>query len=82
MLKNKFRNIALSLAVIMGVSLSTPAFAKSEYNSGDVLAFGSDLTKAQENELREFFDAPDGTRTIYITDETIIEQLGLDPTPF
>ena len=79
MLKNKFRNIALSLAVIMGVSLSTPAFAKSEYNSGDVLAFGSDLTKAQENELREFFDAPDGTRTIYITDETIIEQLGLDP---
>ena len=29
--------------------------------------------------LRKYFNAPDGTNTIYVTDEVIIEQLGLDP---
>ena len=79
MILNKFRKIALGLAVIMSVGLATPAYAKSEFNEGDILALGSDLTKAQEEEIRKFLDAPDGTKTIYVTDEIIIEQLGLDP---
>ena len=79
MLRNKFKNIAFSLAIIMGIGLATPVFAKSDYNPGDILALGSDLTDAQEAALRKYFNAPDGTNTIYVTDEVIIEQLGLDP---
>ena len=79
MLRNKFKNIAFSLAIIMGIGVATPVFAKSDYNPGDILALGSDLTDAQEAALRKYFNAPDGTNTIYVTDEVIIEQLGLDP---
>lgn len=79
MLRNKFKNIAFSLAIIMGIGVATPVFAKSDYNPGDILALGSDLTDAQKAALRKYFNAPDGTNTIYVTDEVIIEQLGLDP---
>ena len=79
MLRNKFKNIAFSLAIIMGIGVATPVFAKSDYNPGDILALGSDLTDAQEAALRKYFNAPDGTNTIYVTDEVIIKQLGLDP---
>ena len=79
MLRNKFKNIAFSLAIIMGIGVATPVFAKSDYNPGDILALGSDLTDAQEAALRKYFNAPDGTNTIYVTDKVIIEQLGLDP---
>ena len=79
MLRNKFKNIAFSLAIVMGIGVATPVFAKSDYNPGDILALGSDLTDAQEDALRKYFNAPDGTNTIYVTDEVIIEQLGLDP---
>lgn len=79
MLRNKFKNIAFSLVIIMGIGVATPVFAKSDYNPGDILALGSDLTDAQEAALRKYFNAPDGTNTIYVTDEVIIEQLGLDP---
>ena len=78
-LRNKFKNIAFSLAIVMGIGVATPVFAKSDYNPGDILALGSDLTDAQEAALRKYFNAPDGTNTIYVTDEVIIEQLGLDP---
>ena len=79
MLRNKFKNIAFSLAIVMGIGVATPVFAKSDYNPGDILALGSDLTDAQEAALRKYFNAPDGTNTIYVTDKVIIEQLGLDP---
>ena len=79
MLRNKFKNIAFSLVIIMGIGVATPVFAKSDYNPGDILALGSDLTDAQEAALRKYFNAPDGTNTIYVTDKVIIEQLGLDP---
>ena len=79
MLRNKFKNIAFSLAIIMGIGVATPVFAKSDYNPGDILALGSDLTDAQKAALRKYFNAPDGTNTIYVTDKVIIEQLGLDP---
>ena len=79
MLRNKFKNIAFSLAIVMGIGVATPVFAKSDYNPGDILALGSDLTDAQEAALRKYFNAPDGTNTIYVTDEVIIKQLGLDP---
>ncbi|MCQ2968941.1 MAG: DUF1002 domain-containing protein [Clostridium sp.] len=79
MIRNKFKNIALSLAIIMAMGMASPVFAKSAYNPGDILAIGSDLTDAQEAALRKYFNAPDGTNTIYVTDEVIIEQLGLDP---
>ena len=79
MVRNKLKNIALSLAVLMGLGMASPVFAKSDYNPGDILALGSDLTDAQEAALRKYFNAPDGTNTIYVTDEVIIKQLGLDP---
>lgn len=65
--------------VLMGLGMASPVFAKSDYNPGDILALGSDLTDAQEAALRKYFNAPDGTNTIYVTDEVIIKQLGLDP---
>lgn len=71
--------MALSIAVLMGLGMASPVFAKSDYNPGDILALGSDLTDAQEAALRKYFNAPDGTNTIYVTDEVIIKQLGLDP---
>lgn len=79
MVRNKLKNMALSLAVLMGLGMASPVFAKSDYNPGDILALGSDLTDAQEAALRKYFNAPDGTNTIYVTDEVIIKQLGLDP---
>lgn len=79
MVRNKLKNMALSLAVLMGLGMASPVFAKSDYNPGDILALGSDLTDAQEAALRKYFNAPDGINTIYVTDEVIIKQLGLDP---
>ena len=79
MVRNKLKNMALSIAVLMGLGMTSPVFAKSDYNPGDILALGSDLTDAQEAALRKYFNAPDGTNTIYVTDEVIIKQLGLDP---
>lgn len=79
MVRNKLKNMALSIAVLMGLGMASPVFAKSDYNQGDILALGSDLTDAQEAALRKYFNAPDGTNTIYVTDEVIIKQLGLDP---
>lgn len=79
MVRNKLKNMALSIAVLMGLGMASSVFAKSDYNPGDILALGSDLTDAQEAALRKYFNAPDGTNTIYVTDEVIIKQLGLDP---
>ena len=79
MVINKLKNMALSIAVLIGLGMASPVFAKSDYNPGDILALGSDLTDAQEAALRKYFNAPDGTNTIYVTDEVIIKQLGLDP---
>lgn len=79
MVRNKLKNMALSIAVLMGLGMASPVFAKSDYNPGDILALGSDLTDAQEAALRKYFNAPDGANTIYVTDEVIIKQLGLDP---
>ena len=79
MVRNKLKNMALSIAVLMGLGMASPVFAKSDYNPGDILALGSDLTDAQEAALRKYFNAPDGTNTIYVTDEVIIKQLCLDP---
>lgn len=79
MVRNKLKNMALSIALLMGLGMASPVFAKSDYNPGDILALGSDLTDAQEAALRKYFNAPDGTNTIYVTDEVIIKQLGLDP---
>lgn len=79
MVRNKLKNMALSIAVLMGLGMASPVFAKSDYNPGYILALGSDLTDAQEAALRKYFNAPDGTNTIYVTDEVIIKQLGLDP---
>lgn len=79
MVRNKLKNMALSIAVLMGLGMASPVFAKSDYNPGDILVLGSDLTDAQEAALRKYFNSPDGTNTIYVTDEVIIKQLGLDP---
>ena len=79
MLNNKLKKIALALAVAVGTSFASPIMAKSIVNTGDILALGSDLTITQKNKLLEYFGAPEDIETIYVTNEIIIEQLGLDP---
>ena len=36
MVRNKLKNMALSIAVLMGLVMASPVFAKSNYNPGDI----------------------------------------------
>ena len=73
----------LTLGLAIGLSLSTPAFAKSsfsgEYRQGEILSFGTNLTKNEETALREYFGVPADMEAIYVDNATAIEQLGLAP---
>lgn len=82
MKSNFIKTIALTLATTFMLSLPIKTFAQGEepvQAQGDVLTLGSDLTEAQKKSLLEYFKAPEGTRTVLVTDDTIIKQLGLDP---
>ena len=76
------KKIAFSLGIALVLNTSTPAFARStfvgEYAQGEILSFGSSLTKEQENKLRDYFNAPNDVETIYVTTEMVVNQLGLD----
>ena len=70
MVRNKLKNMALSIAVLMGLGMASPVFAKSDYNPGDILALGSDLTDAQEAALRKYFNAPEEIYTAIFVGNT------------
>lgn len=76
------KKIAFALGITLTLNISTPVFARSsfvgEYPQGEILSFGSSLSKEQEDKLREYFDAPDDIDAIYVTTEDVVNQLGLD----
>lgn len=73
----------LTLGLAIGLSLSTPVLAKTsfsgEYRQGEILSFGTSLTKNEEAELREYFGVPADMEAIYVDNATAIDQLGLAP---
>jgi len=80
MLKKTFKKLAicLSIFVCLGTPLNAFADVHGEYPTGEILSFGSNLNKAQENQLRKYFNAPDGIDAIYVDNSVAIKQLGLD----
>lgn len=76
------KKIAFALGITLTLNISTPVFARSsfvgEYPQGEILSFGSSLSKEQKDKLREYFDAPDDIDAIYVTTEDVVNQLGLD----
>ncbi len=84
MLKKGFmKQAVLALTVVASLGVSTTAFAKTsfsgEYRQGEILSFGSSLTKNEELALREYFGVPSEMEAIYVDNKTAIEQLGLAP---
>lgn len=84
MIKKYLKKIAFSLGTIMCLATQINAFAAvgGEYPTGEILAFGSDLSDAQEAQLRKYFEAPDNIEAIYVDNNVAIKQLGLDPNDF
>ena len=84
MLQRKWiKKVILALAIVVGLTMPTTAFAKQsfsgEYRQGEILSFGSSLTKNEEANLREYFGVSDDMKAIYVDNETAIKQLGLAP---
>ncbi len=73
----------MSLIAASTLMSSTTVFAKTtfsgEYRLGEILSFGSSLTKNEELALREYFEVPEDMDAIYVNNKTAIEQLGLAP---
>lgn len=84
MIKRNLKKIAIALSTMLCLSTPITAFAArgGEYPSGEILSFGSDLSDAQEAQLRKYFGAPDNVEAIYVDNEVAIKQLGLDPNDF
>ena len=81
--KKGVKKIAMFLGCMFLFNTATPTMAginifKGEYPQGEILSFGSSLTKEQENKLKEHFNAPDDIDAIYVTTEVVVNQLGLD----
>ena len=81
--KKSVKKIAMVLGCMFLFNTATPTMAginifKGEYPQGEILSFGSSLTKEQENKLKEHFNAPDDIDAIYVTTEVVVNQLGLD----
>ncbi|MEG0307779.1 MAG: DUF1002 domain-containing protein [Clostridium sp.] len=81
MIKKNIKKLAIGLCVFMCLGMSIDAFAsvRGEYPTGEILSLGSDLNKAQEDQLKKYFKAPDNVDTIYVNNSVAIKQLGLDP---
>lgn len=81
--RNWIKKVVLALAIVVGLTMPTTAFAKrsfsGEYRQGEILSFGSSLTKNEEANLREYFGVSDDMKAIYVDNETAIKQLGLAP---
>ena len=84
MIKKDFiKKTVLVLTVVAGLGISTPVLAKTnftgEYRQGEILSFGSSLTKNEELSLRDYFGVSEDMTAIYVDNETAIKQLGLAP---
>lgn len=84
MIKKDFiKKTVLALTVVTGLGASTPVLAKTnftgEYRQGEILSFGSSLTKNEELSLRDYFGVSEDMTAIYVDNETAIKQLGLAP---
>ena len=81
--RNWIKKVVLALAIVVGLTMPTTAFAKrsfsGEYRQGEILSFGSSLTKNEEANLRDYFGVSDDMKAIYVDNETAIKQLGLAP---
>lgn len=77
-MNNKFlRRIALISIVLTSFSLSTPTFARrANLQEGEILCFGADLNKTQEDALREYFNSPDDIDAVYVDNTVASRQLG------
>lgn len=84
MIKKYLKKIAIALSTMMCLATPINAFAAigGEYPTGEILSFGSDLSEAQEAQLRKYFEASDDIEAIYVDNEVAIKQLGLDPNDF
>ncbi len=84
MIKKYLKKIALSLSTILCLATPINAFAAvgGEYPTGEILAFGSDLSDAQEAQLRKYFEVSDSIEAVYVDNNVAIKQLGLDPNDF
>ncbi len=80
MKKKSIKKLALTLGMLLCLSVPKPAFADihGEYPTGEILSFGSDLNDSQEAQLRKYFKAPDNIEAIYVDNEMAIKQFGLD----
>lgn len=84
MLKTSWiKKVVLALVIVVGLGMPATVFAKTsfsgEYRQGEILSFGSSLTKNEEAALREYFGVSDDMEAIYVDNETAIKQLGLAP---
>ena len=81
--RNFIKKTILTLTVVAGLGASTPVLAKTnftgEYRQGEILSFGSSLTKNEELSLRDYFGVSKDMNAIYIDNKTAIKQLGLAP---
>ena len=82
-IKNLSKQSLVALGLIASLQSIPVASAKSgfrgEYRQGEILSFGSSLTKVEELELREYFGVASDMEAIYVDNATTIEQLGLAP---
>lgn len=84
MIKKSFLKTAvLAFTLFVGFNASTTVFAggdssfNGEYRQGEILSFGSSLTKNEEAALRQYFGVSADMGAIYVDNKTAIEQLGL-----
>lgn len=80
---NAIKKVILALVMVVGLGMPAKVFAKTsfsgEYRQGEILSFGSSLTKNEEAALRDYFGVSDEMKAIYVDNATAIKQLGLAP---
>ncbi len=83
MKKKVIKQAMVGLALVVGLHTVPTVSAKTnftgEYRQGEILSFGSSLTKKEEAALRDYFGVSEDMEAIYVDNAITIEQLGLAP---
>ena len=83
MKKKVIKQAMVGLALVVGLHTVPMVSAKTnftgEYRQGEILSFGSSLTKKEEAALRDYFGVSEDMEAIYVDNAITIEQLGLAP---
>lgn len=83
MKKKVVKQAMVGLALVVGLHTVPTVSAKTnftgEYRQGEILSFGSSLTKKEEAALRDYFGVSEDMEAIYVDNAITIEQLGLAP---